>query len=64
MHSISITQAFVLSLLASAPLAAAFTTEAAAHDVERRHVGSPASYASNVVRAVVPELSARHHTEV
>ncbi|KIW35370.1 uncharacterized protein PV07_02068 [Cladophialophora immunda] len=63
MHAFSITKALVVGLLASAPLTAGFTLEARGHDVERRYVGSLASMASKVVRAVIPDIERRHHTE-
>lgn len=70
MHHAFITQAFLVGLLASAPLVSGFYS-----DVESRHVvriifqmsmiltnrtkGSPASFAAKAVRDVIP----RHHTE-
>ncbi|KIX96925.1 uncharacterized protein Z520_07039 [Fonsecaea multimorphosa CBS 102226] len=63
MHALSFTKALVFGLLATAPLSAGFTVEARGHDVERRYVGSLASMASKVVRAVIPDIERRHHTE-
>jgi hypothetical protein len=62
MHS-SIVKSLVFGLLATAPLAAGYSTEAGVAEVERRHMGSLAGMASKMVRAVMPDLERRHHTE-
>ncbi|OAP59441.1 hypothetical protein AYL99_06739 [Fonsecaea erecta] len=63
MHALSVTRTLIFGLLASAPLTAGFTVEVRGHNVEKRYVGSLASMASKVVRAVVPDIERRHHTE-
>ena len=79
MHPISVTQAFVLGLLASAPIVASISGPSD-EALQRRYIvsipipssrsisnyklqGSGASLATKIARSIIPGVEARHHTE-
>ncbi|KAH8805140.1 hypothetical protein F5884DRAFT_902211 [Xylogone sp. PMI_703] len=62
MHSKSITQALFLGLVASVPMTAAFPI-AGAQGLARRVADAESALADRLVRSILPDIEARHHTE-
>ncbi|EED15881.1 conserved hypothetical protein [Talaromyces stipitatus ATCC 10500] len=58
----TVSQAFLVSLLASSQFVLGFQSDVEAREVDKKHVGSPSTFASRWVQLSAP-VEARHHTE-